>query len=81
MLDSRTAETTTPSSLVRRNAERFRLIGDHLEGILALHPGAFLALASLVYFSITVYRAQRKLFWFDELFTFYITQLPDLGSI
>lgn len=81
MLDSRTAETTTTSSLVRRNGARFRLIGDHLEGILALHPGAFLALASLVYFSITVYRAQRKLFWFDELFTFYITQLPDLGSI
>jgi hypothetical protein len=81
MVDAKTAKTAEPWSLVRRNAERFRLIGDYLEGTLALHPYAFLALASLLYFSITVYRAHRKLFWFDELFTFYITQLPDLGSI
>jgi hypothetical protein len=81
MLDAKTAKTATPWSLARRNAERFRLIGDYLERILVNHPYVFLALASLLYFVITIDRAHRKLFWFDELFTFYITQLPDLGSI
>jgi hypothetical protein len=81
MLDAKTAKTATPWSIAGRNAERFRLIGDYLEGMLTLHPYVFLALASLLYFAITVYRANRKLFWFDELFTFYIAQLPDIGSI
>jgi hypothetical protein len=81
MLDAKTSKTAEPWSLARRNAERFHLIGDYLERAITLHPYAFLALASVLYFAITVYRAYRKLFWFDELFTFYITQLPDLGSI
>ncbi len=55
--------------------------GDYLEGILARHSRALLAFATLAYLSITIYRAHRRLFWFDEIFTFYIAQLPDLDSI
>jgi Dolichyl-phosphate-mannose-protein mannosyltransferase len=35
----------------------------------------------LGYFAITFYRAQRRLFWFDEINTVYIARLHDLGSI
>jgi len=40
-----------------------------------------LALLSAGYFAATCYRASRKLFWFDELFTYYVSGLPDMGSV
>jgi hypothetical protein len=55
--------------------------GDSLVRALTLHQYAFLLLASLGYFAITFYRAQRRLFWFDEINTVYIARLHDLGSI
>jgi hypothetical protein len=36
---------------------------------------------SIAYAFETCYFASRKLFWFDELFTVYISRLPDLASI
>ena len=36
---------------------------------------------SILYLLATCYRASRKLFWFDELFTVYISRLPDLASV
>ncbi len=33
------------------------------------------------YFSDTVFRASRKLFWFDEIFTVYLARLPDWKSL
>lgn len=41
----------------------------------------FLVLFSAVYFAATCYRASRKLFWFDEIFTVYLSNLPDLRSL
>jgi hypothetical protein len=41
----------------------------------------FLILFSIVYFLATGYRASRKLFWFDELFTIYLSRLPDMSSV
>jgi Dolichyl-phosphate-mannose-protein mannosyltransferase len=49
--------------------------------MLAKYQLVFLALATAVYFSITCYCAQRKLFWFDEIFTYYIARLPDNNAI
>jgi len=41
--------------------------------------GRFLfALATAAYFAITAYFADRKLLWFDELFTVFIARQPDL---
>src|SRR5262245_25589769 len=40
-----------------------------------------LMLFTAVYLLITCYRASRKLFWFDELFTVYVSRLSDMGSI
>ena len=45
------------------------------------HKGAVLAVFSIVYFGFTFYRASRKLFWFDELFTVYVSRLPDFKSV
>jgi len=41
----------------------------------------FLVLFSACYFIATCYRASRKLFWFDEIFTVYLSNLPDLKSL
>jgi hypothetical protein len=40
-----------------------------------------LLLFAIAYTFETCYFASRKLFWFDELFTVYISRLPDLASM
>lgn len=40
-----------------------------------------LFLFSSLYLLTTCYRAYRKLFWFDELFTVYISRMPDMASV
>jgi hypothetical protein len=39
----------------------------------------FLVLFSILYLLATCFRASRKLFWFDELFTLYMSRLPDMA--
>ena len=39
--------------------------------------GAFLG----AYFLSTAYRAARKLFWFDEMFTVHLSRLPSVGGL
>jgi hypothetical protein len=41
----------------------------------------FLVLFVVVYLLTTGYRAERKLFWYDEIFTLYISRLPDFQSV
>ncbi|HTR35472.1 MAG TPA: hypothetical protein VMH80_06205 [Bryobacteraceae bacterium] len=81
MPGSKTTNGETFSSSGSRFEKHCRAFVDYWAEILTRHPYVFLVLVSLAYFLITIYRAQRKLFWFDELFTFYIARLPDLGSI
>src|SRR5579862_6883989 len=64
-----------------RPAGRTQQAIDSFTRALTHHQYASLVLASLGYLAITLYRAGRRLFWFDEIFTFYIARLPDLGSI
>ena len=45
------------------------------------HKRVVLAVFSIAYFALTFYRASRKLFWFDELFTVYLSRLPDFRSL
>jgi hypothetical protein len=45
------------------------------------HKGIILVVFSIVYFALTSFRAHRKLFWFDELFTLYLSRLPDFKSV
>ena len=52
-----------------------------LSETLERHKGAVLAVFSIAYFALTFYRASRKLFWFDELFTVYLSRLPDFKSV
>jgi len=40
-----------------------------------------IALTSLIYFADIFLRASQKCFWFDELFTVYLSRLHTLGSI
>ena len=54
---------------------------DRLSGIVERYwyiPVLFLAIG---YFSDTLFRASRKLFWFDEIFTVYLSRMPDLKSL
>ena len=53
----------------------------HAAGVPRRHKYLILALFSGLYFAATCFRASRKLFWFDELFTLYMARLPDMGSI
>ncbi len=41
----------------------------------------FLVIFMIAYLLMTLYRAERKLFWFDEIFTLYISRLPDFQSV
>jgi hypothetical protein len=54
---------------------------DAVARLLGRHPYLALALATAAYAYMTVYRASRKLFWFDEIFTLYIVNLPDLRHV
>ena len=45
------------------------------------HKRVVLVVFSIVYFLLTFFRAHRKLFWFDELFTVYLARLPDFRSV
>ncbi len=41
----------------------------------------YLVLISLIYFADTCFRATKKLFWFDEIFTVLNARLPDIKTI
>lgn len=42
---------------------------------------AVISASSIAYFALTFFLAQRKLYWFDELFTVYLCRLPDMQSV
>ena len=66
---------------VARFAEGCRKAADSLAGALARRGYVYLTVASVFYFWATCYRAQRRLFWYDELFTFYVARLPGIRAI
>src|ERR1700680_5005875 len=52
-----------------------------VEKFLDKHPFVVIGVFSVLYFIITSFHAARKLFWYDELFTWYMCALPNLHSI
>ena len=54
---------------------------DRAADVLNCHQYVVLSLFSACYFLITCYLASRKLFWFDELFTVYISRLHGLSAV
>jgi hypothetical protein len=81
MLDTRTAGRFELPSLAARLAAQFCALLHAVGDLLERNRFVFLVLASLGYFSVTIYRAQHQLFWYDEIFTFYISRLPNIASI
>ena len=45
------------------------------------HKYIILIFFSCLYLLATFYRASRKLFWFDELCSVYVSRLPDMASV
>ena len=60
---------------------RINDVANRLSEILDRHKPIVLAVFSIAFFVLTVYRASRKLFWLDELFTVYLSRLPDVKSV
>ena len=54
---------------------------EQITRLLDRHKYLLLGLYSVAYFWATCYRASRKLFWFDEVVTMYVSRLPDLKAI
>jgi len=79
MLDTSTAGTFEPPSPAARLAAHCRPLLHAVGELLERNRYVFLLLASLGYFSVTIYRAQHQLFWFYEIFTFYLARLPNIG--
>src|ERR1700722_11125980 len=60
---------------------RINDVANRFSEILDCHKPIVLAVFSIAFFVLTVYRASRKLFWLDELFTVYLSRLPDVKSV
>jgi hypothetical protein len=57
------------------------IIAGDLSEVLSRTKYVLIILFTIAYLFQTCYFAHRKLFWFDELFTVYISRLPDLSSM
>lgn len=61
--------------------ETLDAIAGRVETVLNGWKLSLLALFCIFYLAATCYRASTKLFWFDEIFTVYLSRLPDLKSL
>jgi hypothetical protein len=70
-----------PSSLPARWDLEISASADRMAERMRRGKYVILFLFSILYFAVTCLRASQKLFWFDELFTLYISRLPDMASV
>jgi hypothetical protein len=77
----RTMKREHPALVLAHSGRSLNSAATWLSETLERHKGAVLAVFSIAYFALTFYRASRKLFWFDELFTVYLSRLPDFKSV
>ncbi|MBM3777299.1 MAG: hypothetical protein FJW23_03535 [Acidimicrobiia bacterium] len=61
--------------------ERLDAAAGRVSEYIGRHAFVLVMLFSIAYAGATGYRASRKLFWFDELYTVYLSRLPDLDSL
>jgi hypothetical protein len=64
-----------------RWGEALETAAGHFSVALSRKRYVVLVLFSIAYAFETCYFASRKLFWYDELYTIYISRLPDFASI
>src|SRR5262249_18314387 len=77
----RTMKREHPALVLGHSGHSLNSAANWLSEALERHKGAVLAIFSIAYFALTFYRASRKLFWLDELFTVYLSRLPDFKSV
>jgi hypothetical protein len=70
-----------PALVLAHSGRSLNSAATWLSETLERHKGAVLAVFSIAYFALTFYRASRKLFWLDELYTVYVSRLPDFKSV
>src|SRR5437660_5703996 len=70
-----------PALLILRWGQILETALDRAAGFLNRQPYLVLIFFSAAYFLTTCYRASRKLFWYDELFTVYNSRLPDMPAV
>ena len=68
------------ASLRLRTARAVAALGSGAAALMTRYEAFFVLAVAAGYAFVQVGRAQRPL-WFDELFTFYISRLPDLGQV
>src|SRR4029450_12529383 len=61
-------------------AERIETKSEEFADFVTRHRTPILRLFSVAYFLTTCYRASQKSLWSDELYTLYVSRLPDLVS-
>ena len=69
------------SDWLTRGEQKLSATAGRIADALRRHQYLTILLFSIGYWLVTCYRASRKLFWFDELFTLYISRLPDMSSV
>lgn len=63
------------------STSRGERLAARLAALLEAHRFALLALFSVCYFGVVLLLASRKLFWYDELFTWHIAQMPSVADM
>jgi hypothetical protein len=66
---------------IRRCKSGITSFANYVTDGLHRHSYALLILFSVIYFPVTCFLASRKLFWFDEIFSVYISRLPDMAAV
>ena len=74
------SKTAVPDRLVQWERS-ISVCADRVAEGLRQKVSVVLLVLSAFYFFVTFLCASRKLFWFDELFTLYLSRLPDLPSL
>src|ERR1035437_2017591 len=70
-----------PSDRIARWGRDILASADRIADGLRRRKYVVLFLFSALYLLATCFRASRKLFWFDELFTLRVSRLPDMASV
>lgn len=76
-----TASEACPDRSLPRGRGSVDLIGSRIVSFVETRRWLLLLLAALGYLGMTVYRASRKTFWYDEIYTVVLSRLPDFPSL
>lgn len=75
------SDVEVPQSSALEQGDQQESFSDRIGCYLDSHTFGVLLIGSIVYFAITLLQSASKPFWYDELFTFYISRLPRISDI